>query len=72
MDFWRFVKPTIYGLRNSNSAKEEYYPYQYHLEYLDYRLRKYYPTGRKKIENLLDEIRIWNLKEGTVSLNSNL
>ncbi|MEM6892498.1 MAG: hypothetical protein AAF554_02335 [Bacteroidota bacterium] len=60
MEFWRIYQDDIKKERNHSNSMKDYYPYQYHLEYLDWRIRKYFNTGRGKIEHLLQKIHDWD------------
>ncbi|BFP43214.1 hypothetical protein FGF1_40590 [Flavobacteriaceae bacterium GF1] len=62
MEFWRLYQEEIKKERNHSNSIEKYRPYQYHLEYLDWRLRKYFNEGRNDIEKLLKEINDWDKK----------
>lgn len=63
MEFWRLYKKDIKKERNHSDSLEEYRPYQYHLEYLDWELRKYFDEGRRNIEKLQRKINDWDQNE---------
>ncbi|NAY93434.1 hypothetical protein GTQ34_16100 [Muricauda sp. JGD-17] len=62
MEFWRLYEKDIKKQRDHTNSIEKYRPYQYHLEYLDWQLRKYYNEGRNDIEELLKKINDWDKK----------
>jgi hypothetical protein len=57
MDFWDKISPQIYKKRKDSDDPTEYYPYQFHFEYLNYKLRKHFPEGKKRIDTLLKEMK---------------
>ncbi|SEW40288.1 DUF4760 domain-containing protein [Chitinophaga arvensicola] len=56
MSAWRALSPQIIKMRKDSDAPLDYYPYQYHFEYLNYRMEKYFPEGKKRIDKLLSEM----------------
>lgn len=64
MEFWRLYEKDIKKERNNSESLQEYRPYQYHLQYLNWELMKYFYEGREHIETLLIKINDWNENEG--------
>jgi hypothetical protein len=54
MRTWDALSEQIIARRRQSDVPTAYYPYQYHFEYLNYRLRNYFPDGKAHIDKLLD------------------
>jgi len=56
MNTWEILKSQIYALRKNGDSPTDYRPYQYHLQYLNFRLNKYFINGRNHINDLISEM----------------
>jgi len=56
METWEILSDDIRSIRKLDTNQNDYYPYQFHFQYLNNELHKYSAKGKKEIEKLVQEM----------------